>query len=314
MTGFWISFAIIAILIPIGIASFKTWAEKSVIKKPLSKEQKAHSNVVAFKLWMFYWLCDLFYMACFINNLVCKFVFGGLIMVIILMNVGLCFSSTRERTTFEKYGLLQDFLVGIGLTIYLIYIIPNQALQTIMIAIVSALYGGLITLVGVAWTIKKSDKDRKDDEIAKAKPYFSFVPLTSEPKAGTFEKTCFADPDDELNCKYEAYVKIQNSNQSVLIFNKIYHDGKWSSLNINQTLIPGDDLILSFRFTDFLHVFLEVNDILGNSYFYKVEMLGMPNPLNPHPTSSGLLFNTVRGFKEMSKEKMDKEILEANSK
>lgn len=68
--------------------------------------------------------------------------------------------------------MLQDFLVGIGLTVYLIYLIPEKELQTIILTIVAALYGGLITLVGVAWTIKKSDKDRKEDEIKHEKPYF----------------------------------------------------------------------------------------------------------------------------------------------
>ena len=57
-----------------------------------------------------------------------------------------------------------DFVLGVGLSIYLIYIIPNEGLQNIIIPIVSAVYGGLLTLVGVAWTIKKSDSDRKQEE------------------------------------------------------------------------------------------------------------------------------------------------------
>ena len=63
------------------------------------------------------------------------------------------------------------------MTVYLIYLIPEKELQAIILTIVAALYGGLITLVGVAWTIKKSDKDRKADEILKkadeeAKPLY----------------------------------------------------------------------------------------------------------------------------------------------
>ena len=36
---------------------------------------------------VFYWLCNLFYMSCFINNLICKYIFGGLIMLNIFMNL-----------------------------------------------------------------------------------------------------------------------------------------------------------------------------------------------------------------------------------
>lgn len=309
MTWYWISFAIFAILIPIGLASIKTWAIKS---GGYTEEQKKNANVILFKYWMFYWLCDLFYMACFIDNLICKFVFGTLIMLIIFMNVWSSFASPNTKTKFQKYSILQDFLIGIGLTIYLIFIIPNQELQTIVIAIVAAIYGGIITLAGVAWTIRKSDKDRKDDEIAKAKPYFSFQSLTHEPKAGTFKNVCFPDPMKETNCIFDVYAQIDNSNLSVLILKRIYHDGEWIDLNMNQTLIPGGNLILNFRCTNFLCVYLETGDTLGNSYFYKIELLGMPNPLSPYTTSSGLKFNTVRSFREISKEDMDKEIKEAN--
>ena len=158
MIGYWISFTLIAILIPIGLASFKTWGEKHF---NYTDEQKKNASINLFKYWMFYWLCDLFYMAYFLDNLICKFVFGCLIMVIVLMNVCFSFVSLNCKTAFQKIGLLQDFLVGIGLTVYLIYLIPEKELQTIILTIVAALYGGLITLVGVAWTIKKSDKNKK---------------------------------------------------------------------------------------------------------------------------------------------------------
>ena len=56
-------------------------------------------------------------------------------------------------------------IIGVGLSVYLIYIIPNKDLQAIVIPIVSAVYGGLITLVGVAWTIKDTNDKRKEDLI-----------------------------------------------------------------------------------------------------------------------------------------------------
>ena len=51
----------------------------------------------------------------------------------------------------------------IAITIYLIFLISNDALQTIVLSITAAVYGGLLTLVGVAWTIKDTNEKRKED-------------------------------------------------------------------------------------------------------------------------------------------------------
>ena len=39
----------------------------------------------------------------------------------------------------------------------------DNSLREIITTIVSAVYGGLLTLVGVAWTIRKGDDDRRRD-------------------------------------------------------------------------------------------------------------------------------------------------------
>lgn len=309
MIWYWISFVIIALLIPVGLASFKIWATKN---KNYTDKQKKHADMVLFKYCLFYWLCDLFYMSWFIDSLVCEFVFGLLIMIITMMSVCSSFVSASKKTNLQKWSLLQDFIVGVGLSVYLIYLIPDKELQTIIIAIVASLYGGLLTLAGVAWTIRKSDSDRKEDEIANIKPFFTFQLLSKEPKMDGPIKTCFPDPDNEADCKYEAYAQIDNSDFSLLTLKRIYHDGHWIGLHMNQTLLPGGNLILSFRCTNLLNVYLEVADRLGNSYFYKIEMIVLPNPLNPSFTSSGLKFCTIRGLKEISEEQMNKEIMEAD--
>ena len=81
-------------------------------------------------------------------------------MLIVFYSLTVAFLSEIKT---NKWLLLTDFLLGIGLTVYLIYIIPNSSLQEILIPIISAVYGGLLTLVGVAWTIKSNNKDRKAD-------------------------------------------------------------------------------------------------------------------------------------------------------
>lgn len=160
----WLIFGLIFLLIPIGLIQLKNFAVKTS-KYTQDQIQKAEQKMVVYGL--FYWMCDFFYMTFIINNLTWKFILGGLIMVIIFYNLSKAFINGNHIFNF---GLIQDFIVGIALTIYLIYIIPNQDLQNIIIPIVSAVYGGLLTLVGVAWTIRKSDSDRKQEEEQKARP------------------------------------------------------------------------------------------------------------------------------------------------
>lgn len=174
MTTHWIIFTIIAVITLFAIPALKNWVlSKSKITITPKIESIANSRVVLYIF--FYLLCDLFYMSCFINNLICKYIFGGLIMIIIFTNLSKSASIPKDKTNFEKFGMIQDFVVGIALSVYLIYIIPDKDIQDIVIPIVSAVYGGIITLVGVALTIKKSDKDRHEDEMKKAKPLVFIV-------------------------------------------------------------------------------------------------------------------------------------------
>lgn len=161
----WLIFAIFFLLIPIAVANLKLISEK---RANPTEEQKKNANLFCGFLMFFYWLCDLFYMAFILDSLALKFVFGGLIMLIIFYNLSKAFISGASHF---KWGLIQDFVVGVGMSIYLIYIIPCDDLKDVVIPIVSAVYGGLITLVGVAWTIKKADNDKKEDSIKNATPY-----------------------------------------------------------------------------------------------------------------------------------------------
>ena len=311
MIGYWISFALIAILIPIGLASLKVWGEKHF---NYTDEQKKNASINLFKYWMFYWFCDLFYMACFLNNIICKFVFGCLIMVIVLMNVCFSFVSSNCKMVFQKIGLLQDFLVGIGLTIYLIYLIAEKELQTIILTIIAALYGGLITLVGVAWTIKKSDKDRKEDEIKHEKPYFSFNPQFHEIPLNGSEKACFPPIEGEHKYKSEVLVQLENSDKTTFILKKLYHDGKWFELEGNFTVLPSGKCFLSFYFDSPLDIVLAVQDTLGNEYYYTLCVLRGALVNGVELSSSGRFFHTLREIKEISKDELSRLVKENKSK
>ena len=248
-------------------------------------------------------------MACFNDWFVCKFVFGCFIIVFVFLNLSNAFVVSKKRSNIEKVGLLQDFLVGVGFTIYLLYIIPYPLLQEVMIPIVSAVYGGLITLVGVAWTIKKTDKDRKEDEMKKVEPMFSFSMLYGEAFANNYSKICFSSYELDKNYNCEAFVVIENSIQSSFEMKSIYHDGMKCELQGNTKMIsasPNDKCLLSFRFNSPNDIYLIIEDILGNIFYYRVMVLCNFGKL----TQEGKYCHTVREIKKVDVSTLEKEIKE----
>jgi len=175
---FWAAFIIVGICVPGTLFSFRNVIiqDKSIHPKLIKVSSKTY-----WKYTCFYWLIDLFYMAIFnywieiaknhiqLKWLVSQFVFGGLAMVFIFYNLARAFLSDSKK---HWLALLHDFIFGIAITVYLIFLIPSVSnLQNIVLTIVAAVYSGLLTLVGVAWTIKDSDTKRREEERRKHIPY-----------------------------------------------------------------------------------------------------------------------------------------------
>ena len=286
---YWFVFALIALSIPIGCVTVKVWAES---KNTYSTEQVKAANVRLGKYIMFYWLLDLFYMACFNQWLVLQFVFGGLAMLIVFYSLTVAFLSEIKT---NKWLLLTDFLLGIGLTVYLIYIIPNSSLQEILIPIISAVYGGLLTLVGVAWTIKSNNKDRKADlerienerKEEERKQFIPFLRLDLPENAVGAVNTHFGqgldfDKKQDLeklsNNKFYCYkindFSVKNLSRECIIIESIVVDGE-------ERIFYGDKLVESGKSTwvktteNWLvnsanilkSIKLKCKDLIGNSYF-----------------------------------------------
>lgn len=200
----WLIFWSVIVIFPIAFYNLVCIAKRG---RNLTEKQKKILAANAIKYTLFYWFCDLFFMSFIIDNLVCKFIFGGLVVLIVLYNLSMAFlkQTVKNGNELLKLGLLQDFVVGIGMSIWLIYLIPDSDLQTIAMTMVAAVYGGLFTLVGVAWTIRKGDKDRKEDlqrldnerkeeERRKYSPVFSVVNKNLD-----MEKCVFIALDDVEN-------------------------------------------------------------------------------------------------------------------
>ena len=166
-TWWWAVFILVFLYISVFTFGMRNFLKK---EKEYTEEQLKSSLKICWKYVCFYWLMDLFYMAIF-NYwaadehsqtiwLTLQFVFGGLAMVYIFYNLTRAFLSNTNK---HWWGLLQDFLWGIAITVYLIFLIPDALLQTIVLSMTAAIYGGLLTLVGVAWTIKDANEKRKED-------------------------------------------------------------------------------------------------------------------------------------------------------
>ena len=213
----------------------------------------------------------------------------------------------KDATTYPNFLIISDFALSFLLLTLLIYKIPDQTLQTIVIALTAALIGGLLTLLGVIMTIKKSDKDRKEDEIKKARPVFAYNMLRQEPKLdAVVQRVCISDSSEQLQDACDVYVELENSNLSAFEIKRVNHDGRWVKMEGNTTVLPSTKCLLNFRFSDHPDsIFLEVEDLLGNYYYYHLLVLFLGAK-----SSNGRFLHTVREIKSCAKEEMEK-IIEA---
>ena len=171
----WAIFVFVTLSLPIILFGSRKFLQK---EKAYTTEQLKASLKTCWKYVGFYWLIDLFYMAIFNSSLTygdsrsvwlaLQFVFGGLAMVFVFYNLTIVFLSTSKK---RGWGLLQDFMWGIAITVYLIFMIPGESLQTIVLTITAAVYGGLLTLVGVAWTIKDNAEKLKQERKLSIRPF-----------------------------------------------------------------------------------------------------------------------------------------------
>lgn len=303
MIGHWIVFGLILAAIVPGWIGLYRFATKN--HKPTKKEKATFGqNMIVGTFFII--LADCFYMTCFNRWDIASYVLGILLTLIVFYKLWNAFVSARPRSELEKWSSLLDFAVGIGVSVYLIYIIQDQSLQNILIAMVAAVYGGMLTLAGVVLTIKKSDRDREEEERKRAKPVFAFNMLTKEPVKPEFDKACFPMGEEERDYPCEAYVEVENSNLSSFVMKKIKHDGKWFELEGNTTLIPGNKCVLNFRFESPFDVFLEAEDSLGILHYYSMQVLNFPVK-----TTSGRLFHTLREIKETTAVEAEKSLEEA---
>lgn len=180
-------------------------------------------------------------------------------------------------------------------------------LRDVVIPLLAAILGGSITLAGVYLTIRKSERNRKEDEIKKAKPLFSFHGLRQIPELNTvMQHVCISDPEELDKYVCDVYVELENSNLSSFEIKRIYHDNVWVGVEGNTVVLPSAKCILNFRFSDNpACLFLEVEDALSNKHYYQLFVLVL---WRKEP--EGINYHTIKEIKSISKKDMEKIIKE----
>lgn len=261
---FWFTFILFSLSIPYGCVSIKLFVEKN---RKLTKEQNKNFINSSIKYTLFYWLVDLFYMSFFLENLACKFIFGGLLMIIIFYNLGISFLSNKKT---NKFLLIHDLVLGLLLTVYLIYIIPNQCIKDIVIPLVSSVYGGILTLVGVAWTIKQNDSDRKNEKRLSVKPLI--YPLSCRSEYDYKNAVNLEFIKDDKSETQNIIGVIQNSDNGILIIDNAIVNGKEYKL-FNKAVIAKNKAANVYVYTDDTEIetmYIIGRDVLANTIRYKL--------------------------------------------
>ena len=215
----WIVFAFSAIYFPLLILNLLIVFIKD--KNP-NKEESEIILINFFKHVFLCWFIDAFYISIVNDNLIFILLFGTLATVSIFFNVTSAFLNGEKSLLFL---VVLEFLGGVGLSVYLIYIIPNVRLQEIVLVITAAIFGGFLTLVGVAWTFKKSDEDRKENDRKQAKPFIGVIGDMSD-KAIVANKNpiqfCKKNHEDSLELKLHCC--LQNSDKCIFYLDKVRVD------------------------------------------------------------------------------------------
>lgn len=145
----------------------------------------------------------------------------------------------------------------------------------VFITVYSCVIGGLLTLGGVAWTIKQTDKHRNEDKILENRPLFYPLALNQKQiKDPNLLEIAFVSNDEkETGCFIMG--AIENSDNSNIIVDKLYISNKeYKPLN-NSIISKSNKYRILIKTNSVLlddDIKLIVKDILDNVYTYKLKI------------------------------------------
>lgn len=262
----WVIFAYMAVYTPCFFLYLLSFDVKQN-GKDVERHQNAFANVV--KNIALYWFVDLFYMSVFnywiiyIENqtfnttwLSLQFVFGILSLVIITFNLTQVFLNGQKSLWFF---MALELVIALTTCGYLIFIIPNEGIQEIVLTIVSALIGGILTLVGVAWTIKQTHKDDYNKDVQKNMPYLC---KASDPVASSMKIEIYP------NGNY--FLGVELISDAIFIFRGALFDNKLYSQK--RLIAPKSSFTVVLNVQDYKEIALIGSDIFGNIYKFDLDI------------------------------------------
>ena len=224
---------------------------------------------------------------------------------------------TRDKGHFV-FPLMISIVIGAGIIISLPFYVKWCGLSgedfEVFVSVYSALVGGGLTLSGVAWTIYKGEKNRQEEEKKKSKPLFSANRLLSDKISISTQKVCFDLEESEQigTFPFSVTMEIENSNQSAFTIKKVFHDGKWWEIAGDTVILPNAKTFFHFSFKeDVNNLFLNVQDGLGNAYYYEMKVLLLRLLLASNPSNDNA--HTIREIREVSAEEVQKRTRESAS-
>ncbi len=172
LTTYWVIAICVAVISPFALANAKINMEA---RGNYTEEQKKAASTKIGMAILSIWYADFAFICMFMDWLIAFFVLAGLYLIKMIYNVASVLVNRKDTTTYPNFLIVGDFVLSFLLMILLIYKIPNPSLQTIVTALSSSLIGGLLTLLGVIMTIKKSDSDIRLENKMKNRPILIMV-------------------------------------------------------------------------------------------------------------------------------------------
>lgn len=220
---------------------------------------------------------------------------GALIFILSSIFIKVFLKLSESKILVKDVGLivLVFVLLAILSSVLIIYVIPEDN-HNVFTTIISAVLGGVVTFLGVVWTIKKQDRDRREEEKKKAKPIFAIKKVNDISIDKNISIIDF-ETDDKVRFPCYALAVLENSNQSVFTVEGISYDLKKWKAKSNKTVLPNSKNYLKFYFEEMNSVvYLDIRDALGEVFTYVLQL-----EMQGKVISKDGLFHTVVATREI---------------
>ena len=190
----------------------------------------------------------------------------------------------KRKTVLKWMGILWVLIIIIPMVVsVLISFIPEEyeGLQTTLTTMLASAYGGALTLLGVVLTIRQSDKDRKEEEIERAKPYLKVVEgkVADKTLIKSWQTVSTQENFQESKAKNPSHatLQIENIRDATFLYKKMEINNK--EVYGSKTVLLTKGNIICFSIEDeyeninkIFNITIYGEDILENRYKYKIQL------------------------------------------